>query len=340
MPCFCAAPAEQARGRFAVGLGAVMPPPPALRMVAAFPALAAGSRADLRMEAAMSSMTLPDIALGGGGLSQFAMSVSLMGGTFALTDLPKLDFQMQRSASSFAANVWPRLGWLTTLRLTSLLNLGLAARLALDLRAMGLDPFEMGGGGPPAPPALPSMAFRLSGPQLARARLLAGLPALPPMMAALNLPPLGEAGALPALSNQLGLLAGLSPPALAIPMPLILRLAMAMEALALARQAFGDLSPMAFQRADAMLRMWAGFPLPLPLGALALAGKLDLLPDLEAVQAGGAMAGCMAGAFATPFSMPKLAILPFLSAMLAVQGAMGLALDMPALDQCAACPCA
>lgn len=337
MPCFCTVPADVARMSLAPGVAILPPPPLALRMVAAFPALAAEPRLDIAIAAGM-AMKLPDIALGGGPLMAIGMTLSMAVGSFALDDLPMLEMQMAQAGESFQRNIWPRLGWLTTLKVQPLLNMAIVARLVLDLSAMGLDPFAMGAA-PPAP-MMHSARFSLSSPKLAMARLLAGLPMLGAMMPALALPPLGETGALPALGNRLNALAGLTPPSLAIPFPVMLKLAMALESLATIRMAFGDVSPATFQRLDAMLRMWSTFPLPLPLPLLPLAARLAALPPLETIRLGEAMAGRMGAVLATPFTPPKLAILPFLNVMLALQAGLKLAVNLEPFDQCALCPCA
>ena len=333
MPCFCHAPASAARMQFAAGLPAIGAPPMALQMAAALPALGAGPRADLALAAGMGGLRLPGVSLAGlAGLAGLGASLSLMMGSFALGDLPKLEAQMQQMAGSFASNLWPRLGWLASLPPGPLMNLSLAARLTLTLQGIGIDPFTMG---PPAVPALGSMAFALSAPQLTLARTLAGLPPLAALAPALGLPPLGEGGAA-ALSSRLAGLAALSPPALAVPMPTMLRLATAVEALATVQAAFGPLTPATFERISAMLATWGGFVLALPAGALALAAKLEALPALADVTLGAGMAGSFAGL--AGFAPPRLAIAPFLGVMLALQGGLSMALDAPVFDQCALCP--
>ncbi|SFH80051.1 hypothetical protein [Albimonas pacifica] len=327
MPCFCHAPASAARMQFSAGLPTIGTPPLALQMAAALPALTAEPRADLALAAGMGSLRLPGVSMP--GLGGLGATLSLTMGSFALGDLPRLEFQMQQMAGSFAANVWPRLGWLASLPLGPLMNLSLVARLALTLQGIGLDPFTMG---PPAVPALGAMRFALTAPQLAMARMLAGLPPLAALLPALNLPPLGEGGAA-ALANHLGGLAALSPPALAIPMPVMMRLGMALEALGTIQAAFGPLTPATFGRISAMLRMWGGVSMALPLGALALSAQLDALPALEDVTMGAGMAGAFAG-----FAPPRLPAMGFLSVMLALQGGLAMSLDMPVFDQCALCP--
>ncbi|WP_118136813.1 hypothetical protein [Oceanicella sp. SM1341] len=338
MPCFCTVPADVARARFNVGIPVLLPPPPALRLTAALPLLAAEPRLDVQIATGLEAMRLPSLDLGGGPLMQVAVMISMMSGTFTFDDLPMLEAQMAQAADSFSRNIWPRLGWLTTFRMQPLLNMALIARLVIDLTALGIDPFSLGA--PPPAPAISSFRFALARPQLQMARLLGTLPALPAMMLALDLPPLGETGAVPALANWLDGLASLSPPKLIIPYPVILKLAMVLESLATIQEAFGAVSPATVQRLDAMLRMWSTFPLPVPLPALALSEKLALLPPMEDIRLGERAAGQAGATMATAFSPPRLAIAPFLNVMLALQASLNLAVDLEPFDQCAMCPCA
>ena len=339
MSCFCTVPADAARNRFNVGIPILPPPPLALRMTAAIPALLPGSRLDLQIATGLQQMNIPNISFGGAGLMQFSMMASLAVGTFALDDIPTLEMQMETAAVSIARNVWPRLGWLTSLKMQPLLNYAIVAQLVLDLQALGLDPFTMHA--PPPAPMIPSTRFALSMPQLKMARLMAGLPTLVSMMETFQLPPLGDLGAVPAMNNFLMPLAQLTPPSLVIPLPMLTKLALVLESLAKIDAAFGDpFSPTTWQKIDSMMRMWSSFPLTLPLPALALAEKLALLPMMEDINFGGEIARQAAPVLSTPFSMPKLAIGQFLNMSLALSASLQLVAEMPAFDQCSMCPCA
>ncbi|MFK7944782.1 MAG: hypothetical protein AB8B85_17990 [Paracoccaceae bacterium] len=341
MPCFCEAPASAARNRWNVALPVLAPPPLSLRMTAAVPALLPQNRLDVQIATGLESMRLPNLVLGGGPMAQLALSLSMMTGAFSLGDLPKLEIQMEQSANSIARNVWPRLGWLTTLSMPNLLNYSLIARLVLDLEAMGLDPLSMEMP-PPAAPVSPNFRFALSRPQLNMAKLLAGLPSLFAMNEALALPPLGDTAAMSAMQNRLNGMANLSPPSLVIPLPMLTKLAMVLEALATIDAAFGDpFSPATWQKIDASMRWWSRLPLSLPMPALALQQKLAILPKMEDIRLGEQLAGAHAASLnaAMAFSPPKLAIAPFLNVMMSLSASLQLVAEMPAFDQCSICPC-
>lgn len=342
MPCFCTAPADVARMRFNPGMSIMMPTAPlSLQLAAALPAIDPAARLDMQIAGGLENMRLPNINFGGGPMAQIAMTLSMMAGSFTIDSLPRLDFEMQQTADSFNHNIWPRLGWLTTLRIPPLLNLAIIARLVLNLQSLGIDPFNVQAF-PPAPAQMSnSFRFALTPPMLQMARLLAGLPSLMNLTAALNIPPLGETGSVPAMNNRLSGFAQLTPPKLIVPMPMLLRLAMVLESLATIQAAFGDaFSPAGLGSIRAMLRLWSGFQIPMLLPALALAlnAKLDALPPMEDIQLGESIAGSAGAALSMPFSPPKLAIMPFMNVMLALRASMSMALDMEPFDQCSMCP--
>ncbi|MEM0923749.1 MAG: hypothetical protein AAGI13_11945, partial [Pseudomonadota bacterium] len=267
--------------RFSTGFSMLLPSVPlSMQLVAALPGLDPAERGDIKIAAGFDEMRLPNIDFGGGAMMQIALTMSLALGTFKIDNLPQLEFEMQQAADSFSGNVWPRLGWLTTLKIQPLLNLALAARLALDLQDMGIDPFNVTAGELPDAPAGSSFGFQLSPPKLAMARLMAGLPPLLKLNEALNLPPLGDPESASAMSSQLSGFAGLSPPSIQIPFEMILKLAMVLESLATIQEAFGDdaLSPSRMGSISAMLSLWARFNIPIPMPALALNAKLQALP--------------------------------------------------------------
>ena len=338
MPCFCYVPASVPLNRLNLGLTPMLPTAPlTLRLAAALPALE--NRLDMQIATGFDAMRLPNIDFGGGPMAQLAMTLSMMVGTFALDDLPMLEFQMQQAAVSVARNVWPRLSWLTQLKIQPLLNYAIIARLVLDLQALGIDPFRTNTF--PPPPAIHSFRFALSPPQLQMVRLLAGLPPLMKLTEALNLPPLGETGAVSALQNRLNGLARLTPPKLLIPMPLLTKLAMVLESLATIQEAFGDaFSPSTLGRVDAMLKLWGNIPFLIPLDALALNAKLQALPLMEDIRLGERIAGHSGATLAMPFSPPRLVIAPFMNVIMALHASMQVALDMEPFDMCSMCNCA
>lgn len=327
--------------RFNTGITMALPTVPlSMKLIAALPALDPAERLDVQIATGFEQMRLPNIDLGGGPLAQIALTLSLVMGTFKIDDLPQLEFEMQQAADSFSRNIWPRLGWLTTFKIQPLLNLALAARLAIDLRDLGIDPFTVQAGDLPASPVgSHNFRFRLTPPQLKMARLLAGLPPLLKMNDALNIPPLGDPAAATAMRNRLAGLASLSPPSIQIPFPMILKLAMVLESLAKIHEAFGDdaLSPSKLGRISAMMKLWAAFNIPIPMPALALNAKLQALPPMEDIRLGERIAGSSGATLGASFSPPKLAIMPFLNVMVALHASLKLAIDLEPFDQCGTC---
>ncbi|MBD8891279.1 hypothetical protein [Roseibium litorale] len=341
MPCFCTVPADAARNMFIPGITPMFPSVPlSLKLAAALPNLDPASRLDVQIAAGMNPVAMPNVNFGGGPMIGLSMMLSLVAGNFVLDNLPMLEMQMQQAATSLVNNVWPRLGWLTSLKLQPLVNYAIIARLVIDLQAMGLDPIAMTAF-PPAP-YFTSFSTVLTRPQITMAKFLGGLPSLLKMNQALNLPPLGDAGAMPALQNHLMGLAKLSPPNLVVPTPLLQKLALVLEALTTINQAFGDgFSPMTISTIERMLAVWSKFQVPIPLGALRLNNLLLTLPKLEDIQLGESMAG--SSSFAMPiaqFTPPKLAIAPFLNLVMALHAGLQVALDMEPFDMCSMCNCA
>ncbi|MDX8346867.1 hypothetical protein SLH49_02605 [Cognatiyoonia sp. IB215446] len=345
MPCFCTVPTEIVSNRFSPSMSLVLPPVPlSLQAAVAFPNLTPENRLDMQIAALIDPIKIPNIHFGGGGLAQIAMTISMMMGNFTFDDLPKLEFQMQQAATSINTNVWPRLKGLVGLRMQPLLNYSIIARLVIDLQSLGIDPFNITFF--PEPPVnLPHrFRFALKPPQIKKARFLAGLPQLFQMTEALDLPPLGDPGVVSAMQNRFNMMARLSPPQLIVPMPMLMKLMMVLEALATIEAAFGDdaFTPAGMMRTRSMLRLWGGFPIPMPpMPALAMNMRLAALPPLEDIQLGEQMLGSMSNpSFRMASSPPKLAIMPFLNVAMALNTAMTMTLDMPPFDMCSLCPCA
>ena len=340
MPCFCTVPADVARNRMSFSTTLALPPVPlSMKLLATLPHLDPAERLDMKIDAGFDPMRLPNISILGGPLAQISLTLALAVGNFKIDLLPQLEFEMEQAASSFQRNIWPRLGFLTTFKIQPLLNLVLAARLALDLRELGLDPMTMKAGDLPPHPGYHNFAFRLSPFKLKMARLTAALPNLLKMNETLKVPPLGDNDCFPTLNNRLNGLAGLSPPSLQIPFPMILKLAMVLESLATIKEAFGDdaLSPSRLSRIEMMMRLWMTFNIPIPMPALALKAKLEALPPMEDIRLGEEVAGSSGMALGGSFSPPKIAILPFLNVMIALHAALNLAIDLETWDQCATC---
>lgn len=326
-----------------MGLVPLLPPPPlSMKLALAIPGLTPENRLDMQIAAGFNPASLPPLNFGGGPMIQMAMMFSLMAGAFALDDLPALEMQMEQAGQSIVSNVWPKLGWLTSLKMQPLLNFAIVAQLALDLQALGIDPFNIESF-PSVPESMNSrFRFALPMPQIALTRLVAGLPNLLMMNDILGLPPLGESGAVSALRNRLDGFASLKPPSLAIPFPVLQKLTWVLQSLATIQAAFGPgaFQPPMFHRIQRMIALWSGLRMPFPpLEALALSAKLDSLPSMEAINMGQTVAGSMGG-FSMGFTPPTLAIAPFLNIVLSLNGAFQLALDMDPFDMCSMCPCA
>ncbi len=348
MTCFCTVPADEARNRFNMAAVPVLPPAPlTMKLAVALPAIAPDDRLDMQIATGFDPVVLPHMSLFGGPMMQMSMMLSMMSGSFTLDDLPMLEFQMEQAAASITRNVWPRLGWLTTLKIQPLINFAIVARLVLDLRALGLDPFTMSAFPEEiAGPRVNSYNFALTRPKLHMAKLMAGLPPLMQLNETLNLPPLGDPGAVSALQNRLQGLAKLTPPHLAISLPMLQKLALALQSLATIEEAFGEnLNPSTLGPIRMMLSRWGHFALPIPLPdalmALTLNEKLDLLPAMEDIRLGESVAGSMNTAFAAAsFTPPRLAIAPFMNVVMALQGSFQMALEVDPFDMCSLCPCA
>jgi hypothetical protein len=341
MVCFCETPSQQIPRIFPPGFGIALPKVPIQLMIA--PALFPMGRLDIRMNAALEGLTIPPMGFAGagiGGLFSIAPTLSMIMGTFALDGLPSLQASLDQAATTMTQNLWPMAGWLASLKMAPLLNFALAARLVLDLRALGIDPVTLTM--PATAPPAASFAFAMTTPKLQMARLMMGLPALATLTESFELPPLGDPGLPAAMSPLMTTLASIRPPSLGISMPMLLKLALALSSLAVINEAFGTdaFSQTGLASISAMLHGLSGLPIPFPTApALALMPKLDALPDLPSVVAGAEM--FTPGMFAPMMnvSMPKLAFMPIASLMVSIGASMQLALDMPAFDLCSVCPC-
>ena len=341
MVCFCQTPSQQIPRIFPPGFSIALPKVPIQLMIA--PALFPMGRLDIKMNAALEGLTLPPMGFAGGsigGLLSIAPTLSMVMGTFALDGLPTLQASLDQAAATMTQNLWPMAGWLASLKMAPLLNFALAARLVLDLRALGIAPVTLTM--PATAPPAASFSFALTTPKLQMARLMMGLPSLVSMTESLELPPLGDPGAPAAMSGLMTTLASIRPPSVGISIPMLQKLALTLSSLAVINQAFGAsaFTPGGLASISAMLHGLSGLPIPFPTApALALMPKLDALPDLPSVMAGADL--FTPGMFAPmmSFSMPKLAFMPVASLMVAIGASMQLALDMPAFDLCAACPC-
>ncbi|MEM8740473.1 MAG: hypothetical protein AAGE13_03160 [Pseudomonadota bacterium] len=337
MACFCERPTELiTRSKMRMNFK-ITPPkiPIQMKLTLAAGIAMEAERADIRLATGFETMHLPSVKLGS-KLFSIAAGLNIAGGVFTLDDIPMLELQMNEAAASFQRNVWPRLSFLTSINPMPVINLAMIARLSLALEALKIDPMNPTGMTPPASPPAHILALRLSPPKLAAMKLVAGLPPLFKIAEKMNIP-LGDPVGPTALANRLSLLSGLAPPKLTVSWPLMLKLALVLESLAKIKEAFGvdAMTPAGQTRIAMMLKGWMKLALPIPMPAIALMEKLDLLPPVPDIKAGTELANHPALAAMARFSPPKLAILPFLNVMVALKAALDL--ELPVFDQCAAC---
>ncbi len=271
-------------------------------------------RLDAGISAWMGSVALPSLSFNPGALLQLQLAM----GMFDLLDLPKLQAQLALAANSITHNIWPRLSFLLSLNLTPILQLALIARLQLALAKLNLDLTAGYPGGPNAH-MIRIRPFQLRPPQITMGKLLLGLPFALQLQAQLG----GPARA----SSHFSAMARLSPPkfGLGISIPLLLKLAMILEAIMTIRLAFGidALSSDGLSRIAAMLKLYLALPLPSPMPDLSLDLMLDL-PSLPALQAAWSSAP---SSFSLSLPSLGLPIMLSLSAMVALQATLGLNLD-------------
>ena len=342
MVCFCTQPAQSIPRFIPPTFDMALPQVPLqMQLAAALPAIAPENRLDMQLGAFMSDFSVPSMGFAGMGLFTIAPTLALVGGVLPLGDLPALELEMEQMGESLMRNIWPQLGWLTSLKMAPLLNFALAAQMVLDLRALGIEPFDMSFTMPAT--SYPGHHFRMNlpRPSLQLARMMMGLPSLFALTDMFDLPTLGEEGSYPGLFSAMNGLASVRPPSLGISFPMLQKLALALNSLATIHMAFGEmgLSGAGLSRIRAMLNFFGGLPLPMPpLPALALNAELAALPSLPSVEAGAAMAmpGLMPPLMG--FSMPQIGFLPVVSLMLGIAPALNLVLGTETLDACSLCP--
>lgn len=344
MACFCNQPVEALPSLIPPSFGMMLPQVPLqMQLAVALPAIAPENRLDVQLQAFMAPLSLPSLSLNAGsmGLFNIAPVLSLIGGVLPLGDIPALELALDQMGGSLRHNVLPLTSWLASLKMAPLLNFALAARMVLDLRALGIEPFDMSFTMPAAQYAGHHFDLSLPRPQITMGRLLMGLPSLFTLTDMFSLPPLGEDGSFPGLLSAMHGLAGIKPPSIGISFPMLSKLALALNSLATIQAAFGDvgLSGMGLPRIRAMLNYWGGLPLPMPpMPAIALSQELAALPSLPSVEAGAAMATPSIFAPMMGFSMPQLGFLPATSLMVGLSASLELMLGDDVLDACSLCP--
>ncbi len=342
MVCFCKQPAAAIPSVIRPSFSMALPQVPLqMQLAVALPAITPENRLDMQLGAYLSNLNLPTLSMPNAGLFQIAPMLALVAGTFPLMDLPALEFSLQQMGDTMMTHVWPHLGWLTSLKIGPLLNFALAARMVLDLRALGIDPFDMSYAMPPV--SYPGHHFRMSMPmpQLSMARIMLGLPSLLSLTETFQLPTLGDDGSFPGMMSALHGLASVRPPQLGLSFPQLSKLALVLNSLATIKMAFGDLglSGAGLAPIRAMMRFWGALPFPMPpMPALALNAQLDALPSLESIQLGEGLMSPTIFAPMMGFTMPQIGFLPVANLMLGLSASLQLVLDMDPLDPCSLCP--
>lgn len=301
MACFCRIPMETAPAALASMKFNFTPPTIPLQMNAAL-ALGGGSmRLDMAISAWMQSIKIPSIMLNGGLMAQLNIAM----GMFDLFDLPSLEAQLALGAQSLTTNAWPALQFLASLNLSAVLRLAMIARLQLALDALQIN---LGAGMPPPTSSIALNAkFALTPPQITLGHMMLGIPVALALSAKLGVP-------VTQMGSHFHALAKIKPPSIGISMPSILKICMALNAIATIKAAFGldAMTGAGLAKIAATLRLYAALPMPdIPLPPLALAMKLDGLPSLPDLQAG-------AGAIppgGLHLSLPMIPILPHLTLM-------------------------
>ncbi len=312
MACFCHIPATTQLPSYAKMRLQFTPPTIPLQMKLGL-ALGLGSstRLDMSMAAWMGSVSLPNIMLTPGPLLQMNLAL----GMFDLFDLPKLQAQLQMASDSFYTNVWPKIAFLAKINFMPILQLAAIARLQLALDKIGVN---LAAGYPAPSSASMNLRFALTPPQVHMGQMLLALPIALKFQAAL--------GGFGAMTSYFNAMAGLKMPTLGLGLsfPLILRLALVLEAIMTIQAAFGidALSSSGLSQIAATLKLYLGLPLPSPLPPLDLAMKLPDLPSLPDLQAA---AGSAPSSFA--LQMPAIPIMVAINAMVALNATLNLPLN-------------
>ena len=277
-----------------------------------------------------------------------------------LEDIGALMEELREMIAALAENVQPVLSQAAHLPKKPMMNMVLAARMTLSMRAQGLCPMDMSGldstfaqtnGLQPHPGKMSATMsaargmgrmprFALPIPMQTMAMTLASLGPLESIPTSLALPPISSSqfsGAAMALLAQLARI-----PPLPIDASKMLAELSQLTDLAAIQQAFGEnaMTPAGVARVQAMLNYMSKLPLPpVPPMALALQPKLDMLPPLPAVEAGARVASLNVQTFnqAASLSPPRVPILSPLMALNALKNVLADILGVEPHSGCAVC---
>lgn len=367
MTCFCAprvAPLKMLAPKASLAVGPVPPQMPKLIAMLGLPVPDApppAPRIDLKLANAMAPMAnqswvppKPPVLMG--KMAQLSSLAALL----PMEDIGALIAELQDMISKMAENVQPVLTGAARLPKKPMMNMVMAARMTLAMRAKGLCPMSLSGldqtfaaaqGLPPAPskfnatmsaakmtPRIPRFALPM--PQVGMAMTLASLAPLETIPTSLSMPPVASSSFAGAAMAALANLARVPP--LPLDVTRLMTELARLSDLAAIQQAFGEnaMTPAGVARVQAMLTYMSRLPLPpLPSVALAVQPKLDMLPPLEAVQAGARVASVNVQTFAAASKLtpPRVPILSQLMALNALKAVLADFLGVAPHSGCPAC---
>ncbi len=254
------------------GIAWSLPPmkmPIALSAMAALPALNTEEGMDVKMLAAIEQFQLPS-AIGAPSSLFDSLRLALAG--FKLTDLDALALELPLAMTSFENNIKPNFKRLLNSNMMPFLSLGPIAGLFLKIKLdLGIDPIkiDLPTLGDMQKAAANRMQFRL--PNKLNMKLNSMKLYIPLMQLALKMNmELGETfSAL--MKSRMQMLSNLHRPSLQptwpILVPEMMRLAMALEAIAAIEEAFGPDALDGHSGSSRMvstIKMWSNFKLPMP----------------------------------------------------------------------------
>lgn len=321
------------------------------------------------LKAQVPNMALPVVLPSGGGpmikvALKLAMSPLVAANPMILVDPKAMAKTLQQMAASLAANVLPQMAPIKAMPQAMFVNMTLAARLTLALRAKGICPMALTGvdaqfsmkaglAEPRArlsqtmsfaativPPKVPKLI--VTPPQLALAATLSAIAPLATAPKTLGLPPASDPQFVEALKKMIAGVAAAMIPAMPMIPDELLAMAAKVEAMATIKEAFGEdaMTPAGVVKVNAMLKVMARLQLPVPPPtAIALQAKLDALPKMEDVTLGAQTLQSSGASIAASMTMPPpaLPLAPLLDAVQALHAVLAKALGEAPLGACSSC---
>lgn len=367
MTCFCAArvaPLKMLAPKANLSVGPVPPQMP--KMVAMLgvplpgPGPAPAPRIDMKMAAVMTPMVgqswvppKPPALMGK------MANLSALAALLPLEDIGALVAELQDMLTKLTENVQPVMTGAARLPKKPMLNMVMAARMTLSMRAKGMCPMDLSGldssfanaqGLPPAPGKMaatmgavkgmprPIPRFALPIPMQTMAMTLASLAPLETIPTSLSMPPIASSQFAGAAMAALARLAQVPP--LPIDVSKMMAELAQLSDLAAIQAAFGEsaMTPAGVAKVQAMLTYMSRVPLPpIPSVALALQPKLDMLPPLPAVEAGARVASLNVQTFANAARLTPPRV-PILSPLMAINALKAVLADILGVEPHSGCP--